>query len=76
MEMGEFVADQADGRGLVLLLDIHMKRIQQHPDRRRIDAVDDLHRLRGGVEEACLEPIERFDRETNVTLTRVVGQRL
>ena len=73
--MGELVAGEADGRGLVLLLDIHMEGIQQHSHRRGIDPVDHLHRLRGSVEEARLEAIERFDCEADATLARVVGQR-
>src|SRR5215213_1693009 len=74
VEVDQLVADEADRRGLVLLLDIHVEGVQQRADCRGIDAVDDLHRLRSGVEEAGLEAIERLDREANATLPRVVGK--
>ena len=40
VEMGELISDEADSRGLVLLLDIHVKGVQQRSDCRGIDCAE------------------------------------
>ena len=54
-------ARQADGGADRLFLDIHVKRVEEQAARAVIDAVDDFDCLRRQVEEARLEPIQRFD---------------
>ena len=55
------VAGEPDrGRG-VLLLDVHMERVDQDTAPGRVDRLDDLARLLDGIDHARLVAVERLD---------------
>src|SRR5262249_9122713 len=46
----------------------------EQPAGRAIDAVDDLDRLRGQIQEARLEPVQRLDAEHDAAVGGVLGE--
>ena len=75
MEVSEELAGLLDGRSLVLLLDVHMERIEMQLERRTADRLDQLQALVAGIEEVGLKTIERLHANLH-TLFLSVGSEL
>jgi hypothetical protein len=68
-------AGQANRIRRALLLDVHVIRVEQEPERRRVDGFHDLEALLGRVDQARLVPVEGLERELQSALARMVRDR-
>ena len=74
VEMLQARADGTNGIAQLALLDVHVERVEHDLAGRVIDAVYDFDRLRGQVDEARLEAVERLDAQHRAVIPRVGGQ--
>ena len=76
MEVAQQLARLANGGGLVLLLDIHVERVEVQLERRAADRLDQLQRLVAGVDEVGLKAVERLHANLFAALLGIRGDRL
>ena len=66
VEVAEVLAGLDDRRGLVLLLDVHVERVEVQHDVLRADGLDEGKALVRGVEEVGLKAVQRLDAQRDV----------
>ena len=69
--MPKQLAGFPNGGGLVFLLDVHVERVEVQLKRRTADGFDELEPLIAGVEEICLETVQRFHANLHALLLGV-----
>src|SRR6266852_9613426 len=74
VKVGQVSFAKPDRRGGIVLLDVHVKGVEQYAKSRRGDSVDHLHHLFGRVYEARLESVEWLEGERHTLLAGVVGE--
>ena len=76
VEVAEVLAGLEDGGGLVLLLDVHVERVEVELHVREVDGLDEAEALVAGVEEVGLEAVQRLDVELDALLLGVLAEDL
>ena len=75
VEVGERFAGFADRFALVLLLDVHVERVEVELQRFAADVLDHLQTLVAGVDEVGLEAVQRFEANLTPVFLGVFAQR-
>ena len=73
MEVGQVPFAQPDRRGWIVLLDVHVERVEQHAEGGRGDPIHNLQHLLCRVHEAGLETVQGLEGERHAPLGGVVG---